>query len=400
MKHLQINTVTGTGSIGRITCDIYKMMNEMGHESLVAYGRNNSIDGFNSIRIGSNSDNIMHGIYTRINDKHGFASKKATMKFIEKIKEYNPDIIQLHNLHGYYLNIEILFNYLREANKPVIWTLHDCWAFTGHCAYFDYVNCNKWKDQCYKCPQKKQYPTSILLDRSKWSYKSKRELFTSLSNLTIITPSDWLADLVKQSFLNKYPVYVINNGIDLELFKPTSSNFKKDNKLNDKFILLGVADGWEERKGYKYFIELSKQLDNYYKIVLVGVTEKQRQELPTNILGITKTNNITELAEIYSAADVFLNPTLEEVLGLVNIEALACGTPVITFDTGGSVECIDESCGLIVEKENSEKLLKAIKKLENRNFSSDNCVKRSKLFDKNDRYKEYINLYEKSMGEF
>lgn len=392
MKILQINSVCGVGSTGRIATDLYKVLEEQGHECKIAYGRGTAPKGIDSIKIGSNLDNYMHVLKTRVFDKHGFGSVSSTMKFIEDVKEYDPDIIHLHNIHGYYINIEILFNYLKEANKPVIWTLHDCWAFTGHCAYFDYVGCDKWKNGCNKCPQKEGYPTSKVFDNSKLNYEKKRELFTSIKNMTIVTPSKWLANLVKESFLGKYPVEVINNGIDLEVFKPTESDFRERYNLQDKFIILGVASVWEERKGLKYFIELSKELSADYKVVVVGVTEKQKKELPNNILAITRTNNVKELAEIYTAVDVFVNPTLEDNFPTTNLEALACGTPVITFNTGGSVESIDNKNGIVVYEKDLNALKKAILKINNNIL---NYEIKSEIYNKFDRYKDYIELYHK-----
>ena len=392
MKILQINSVCGVGSTGRIATDLYKVLEEQGHECKIAYGRGTAPKGIDSIKIGSNLDNYMHVLKTRVFDKHGFGSVSSTMKFIEDVKEYDPDIIHLHNIHGYYINIEILFNYLKEANKPVIWTLHDCWAFTGHCAYFDYVGCDKWKNGCNKCPQKEGYPTSKVFDNSKLNYEKKRELFTSIKNMTIVTPSKWLANLVKESFLGKYPVEVINNGIDLDVFKPTESDFRERYNLQDKFIILGVASVWEERKGLKYFIELSKELSADYKVVVVGVTEKQKKELPNNILAITRTNNVKELAEIYTAVDVFVNPTLEDNFPTTNLEALACGTPVITFNTGGSVESIDNKNGIVVYEKDLNALKKAILKINNNIL---NYEIKSEIYNKFDRYKDYIELYHK-----
>ncbi|AZR73927.1 glycosyl transferase [Anoxybacter fermentans] len=396
MKVLQINSVCGIGSTGRIATDIHNILIENGHESYIAYGRDEARGCDTSIRIGSKFDNYMHVVKTRLFDKHGFGSRKATAEFLNKVEKLNPDIIHLHNIHGYYINIELLFKYLKKANKPVVWTLHDCWAFTGHCAYFDYVGCDKWKTICYSCPQKKGYPSSILLDNSKNNYNKKKEIFTGVKNMTIVTPSNWLAGLVKQSFLEEYPVKVINNGIDLEVFKPTASNFRKKYNLENKFIILGVASVWEHRKGYKYFIELSKKIKKDEVIVMVGLTEKQKNKLPNNIIGITRTNNVRELVEIYSAADVFINPTLEDNFPTTNLEALACGTPVITFNTGGSKESVDENCGFVVQKGNIDELIYTIRKIKGQSKSSYSrqCVEKAKaLYNKKDNFKKYLELY-------
>lgn len=398
MKVLQINSVCGIGSTGRIATDIHNILIEQGHESFIAYGRDLPKNCDTSIKIGSKLDNYKHVALTRIFDKHGFGSKKATQKFIEKVKELNPDIIHLHNIHGYYINIEVLFDYLKKADKPVVWTLHDCWSFTGHCAYFDYVGCDKWKTGCYDCPEKNYYPASMIIDNSKDNYIKKKELFTGIKNLIIVTPSKWLAGLVKQSYLREYPVEVINNGIDLDVFKPTQSDFRERFNLEDKFIILGVASTWDRRKGFKYFIELSKKIKNDEAIVLVGLSEKQRKDLPKNIIGITRTSNVKELAEIYTAADVFLNPTLEDNFPTTNLEALACGTPIITFNTGGSPESIEDITTNIVDKGNVDGLLKSIQKAkDNKIYFQEKLIERAKLkYDKEKNFLKYINLYYKN----
>lgn len=401
MKVLQINTVCGRGSTGRIAVDIHKLLLEQGHESVIAYGRGEPLNCDNTIKIGNKIDFYNHALKTRLLDRHGFGSKKATGDFVDKIKYYNPDIIHLHNIHGYYLNIEILFNFLRKFNKPVVWTLHDCWAFTGHCSYFDYANCYKWEMHCQECPERKSYPKSIFIDNSYNNYEKKRKLFTSLDKLTLVTPSEWLARLVKRSFLKEYPVKVINNGIDLNVFKPVPGDFRERNNLTNKFIILGVANNWEKRKGFEYFIELSKLIETDEAIVMVGLSKNQLKQLPKNIIGITRTNNVKELAEIYTCADVFFNPTLEDNFPTANLESLACGTPVITFNTGGSIETVDNSTGLIVEKGNLEEAIKMIRrvKTEGKDKYRDFCIKRaSKYYNKDDRFQEYIKLY-KSLRE-
>ncbi|WP_195939334.1 glycosyltransferase [Romboutsia sp. 1001713B170131_170501_G6] len=398
MKILQINSVCGLGSTGRIVTDLYKMLEEQSYECKIAYGRGNAPEGIDSIKIGSKLDNYAHVFKTRVFDKHGFGSVNATKNFIEEVKGYDPDIIHLHNIHGYYINIEILFDYLKEANKPVVWTLHDCWAFTGHCSHFDYVGCDKWKNGCSNCNQKNEYPSSKVMDKSKVNYEKKKELFTSVKNMTIVTPSKWLANLVKESFLGKYNVEVINNGIDLDVFKPTESNFREKYNLQDKFIVIGVASVWTERKGFKYFIELAEKLSDDYKIVMVGLNEKQMKELPKNIIGITRTNNVKELAQIYTAADVFVNPTLEDNFPTTNLEALACGTPVITFDTGGSIECINKNIGLVSQKNKNDALISDIEKVKQNiyRYKEKNCIEISKLlYNRNINYCKFIELYNK-----
>ncbi|WHY96092.1 glycosyltransferase [Peribacillus simplex] len=397
MKILQINSVSGIGSTGRIATDIGKILEVEGHESIIAYGREKSNDCNKGMKIGNHFDNYVHVAKTRLFDRHGFGSKKATRNFIDKVEQYKPDIIHLHNVHGYYLNVELLFEYIKKVNKPVIWTLHDCWPFTGHCSYFDYVNCNRWETGCHSCPQKKSYPASVFIDNSKDNYLKKKKLFSGVKNMTIVTPSIWLAELVKKSFLGEYEVKVINNGIDLKAFKPTTqSNFREINKIKNKFVILGVASDWGKRKGYEYFVELSQKIREDEIIVIVGVTEKQKDNLPTNIIGITKTNSIEDLAEIYSAADVFINPTLEDNFPTTNLEALACGTPVITFNTGGSVESIDNSCGIVVDKGNVMELVIAIEIIKEKGklSFSQMCIKRAKdLYDKREKFNEYVKEY-------
>ena len=392
MKVLQINSVCGVGSTGRIATDLYKVLEEQGHECVIAYGRGTAPEGIKTIKIGTDFDNYMHVVKTRLFDKHGFASTKATKEFIKKVKEYDPDVIHLHNIHGYYINIEILFDYLKKSNKKVIWTLHDCWAFTGHCAYFDYVGCEKWKNDCKNCPQKKEYPNSLVFDNSNWNFKRKKEIFTGLKDLTIVTPSKWLARLVKESYLSEYNVEVINNGINLDIFKPMKSNFREKYGLEDKFIVLGVASTWDRRKGLNYLVKLSEKLDDNYKVVVIGINKKQREKLPKNMISLTRTNSIKELVELYSVADVFVNPTLEDNFPTTNLEALACGTAVITFDTGGSGESICQGNGIIC---NEKKVDEIIKNINNAiNLSKDSCRKQSLLFDREKKYLEYVNCFE------
>lgn len=398
MKLLQINSTVNTTSTGRITEEIGQALQKQGHKSYIAYKKAGpSGSSSHLIRIGNNLDVYMHGLKTRLFDGHGFGSKRATHNLVREIEEINPDVIGLHNLHGYYLNVEVLFDYLKEIQKPVLWTFHDCWPFTGHCCFFDYVSCDKWKTECYNCPLSNKYPASWLVDNSTENFYRKKDLFNGLENMTIVTPSHWLKNLIGQSFLSSYPVEVINNGIDLKRFKPVNTdNLKSKYDITDKNILLGVASVWDRRKGLDYFIKLSKRLDDQYRIILIGLTEDKIRDLPENIIGIERTENIDELVSFYSTADVFVNPTLVDNFPTTNLEALACGTPVITFDTGGSPEAIDEETGFVVDKADEEQLYQVVTKITQ--YPSDNyrdiCRNRAKeYFSKEDRYQEYIDLY-------
>ena len=337
-----------------------------------------------------NAISIRLGFLTGFNGCFCWIGTKLLLKNFDKIK---PNIIHLHNLHNCYINLPMLFSYIKKHNIRVIWTLHDCWAFTGQCPHFTVAKCQKWKTGCHNCPSFQLYPKASY-DNTKRMWQLKKKWFTGIEDLTIVTPSQWLADLVKKSYLKDYPVQVINNGIDLQVFKPTASDFRKKYGLKDKYIILGVAFGWGERKGLDVFVELSKRLDNSYQIVLVGTNGIVDKQLPDNIITIHRTQNQVELAEIYTAADLFVNPTREEVLGLVNIEANDCGTPVLTFRTGGSPECIDETCGFVVDCDDIDAMEREILRISKENpYTKAACIKRAKRFDMDDRFEEYVTLY-------
>ncbi len=339
MKYLIINTVCGIRSTGRICADIADSLVSRGETVRVAYGR----EGIPArckdyaVRIGSDLDVKRHALSGRLFDGAGFGSRSATARFVEWVKSYDPDVIHLHNLHGYYINVEILFDYLKKCGKKLVWTLHDCWSFTGHCPYFEYVGCDRWLDGCGDCPQSMEYPSS-LVDRSSRNFRRKLSAFTDVPNLTLVTPSSWLAELVGRSFLRDYPVEVINNGIDLGVFRPTESDIKARYGIADRRLVLGVASEWSHRKGLDHMVALLQRLGGDYAVAVIGVSEKQRRSLPQSVLAFERTSDAAELAAWYTAADVFANPTLEDNYPTTNLEAIACGTPVVTFDSGGSGE--------------------------------------------------------------
>lgn len=351
MKVLQINSVCGRGSTGRIVVALHDALHARGEACRVIYGRGAHPSEVNAHRIGTPLSTGMHAALSRVTDRQGFYSARPTRQLIAEIKRLRPDLIHLHNLHGYYLNLPILFRFLQQSAIPIIWTLHDCWPLTGHCAYFDVAGCDKWKTCCQECPQKREYPASYVLDSSRRNYDDKRELLTSLTKLTLVTPSDWLARLISESFLRPFPVKVIRNGVDQTQFKPTPSTFRADQGLDDRFIVLGVASPWTARKGLKDFVALANLLGPRYAIVLVGVADEATQAgLPDEIIAIPRTHTPQDLAAIYSAADIFFNPTYEDNYPTTNIEALSCGTPVITYNTGGSPESIEDGLGFVVPK--------------------------------------------------
>lgn len=345
--------------------------------------------------IGTVGENLLHRIAAPLTAADGSFSIFATANLIRELKSFSPDVIHLHNLHGWYLNYGMLFQYIRENKIRVIWTLHDCWSFTGHCPHFTMAGCEKWKTGCHHCPQLWVYPET-LFDRTAAMWQKKREWFSGIENMTIVTPSHWLAELVKQSFLQEYPVRVIQNGIDPDIFHPIQGNFRGRYSIPDAVhIVLGVASPWGRRKGLDVFVELAKRLDENYKIVLVGTDKQIDRQLPKNILAIHRTDNQQELAEIYTAADVFVNPTREDNFPTVNLESLACGTPVITFATGGSPECVDNSCGVVVGKDDIAALEQQLRWIcAAKPFAEECCIQWAENFHRNRRFEEYIRLYE------
>jgi len=395
MKLLQVNVTVNSGSTGRIAEDIGKVMMRNGHESAIAFGRGDRPSESRKIRIGGKLNVYNHVIQTRLLDNHGFSSVKATKQFLREIKNFQPDVVGLHNLHGYYLHVGILFKYLKQHEIPVVWTLHDCWPFTGHCTYFDRVGCEKWKTHCQNCPLTGYYPQSWFMDRSFLNFEDKRTLFTGHPNLTIVTPSRWLKDLVKQSFLNEYRVRVIHNGVDTDVFKPYEN-------IRKKKIVLGVASQWSERKGLNDFFKLHKELPEEVEVVLIGLKPSQIKRLPRGIKGIERTESTEELAKWYSRATVFVNPTYIDNFPTTNIEALACGTPVITYDTGGSPEAVDETTGFVVEQGDLEGVVQSLHTISEKNRESyrEPCRKRAvEYYNKEDRFQDYVELYERMLGK-
>lgn len=500
MRILIINTCCGE-STGNICTDLAIALDNLGHTVKIAYGREPMPERSRkyAVRIGSNADLYLHVLKSRLLDSCGFESKKKTAEFLQWVREYDPDIIHLHNLHGYYIDIAGLFRYLRTCGKRIFWTLHDSWNFTGHSPYCDTVPCTKWIDGCSHCPHRKNYPYS-LLDRSRQNWERKKALFTGIPNLEIVTPSQWLADLVKQSMLGDYPLHVIPNGIDTSLFHPLPDDFRRHfgigkkrliavdtespenvcsltsgfpeeccfvlpgcsdpgnlpenmlclptdspkelesifrnadaiwqcsdsprftryypdqavilktadadslrklpvpafadvpgfwarkaaQGLVGKEIVLGATSVWNTLKGLDDFDKLPALLPEQ-QIIMVGLNRQQLSKRNPAILAVPRTDSVEQLAEYYSIADYFLNLTYLDTYPTTNLEAICCGTPVITYRTGGSPESA-EHYGAIVPRGDLPAAAKCIQS--HPTFSLHPCD-----FDKSTAMQQYLSIY-------
>lgn len=394
MVVVQINFSCTWGSTGKICDSVSKLLTERKVENYIfyTYGGNPQMRT-NYIKYGNFAYEKIQSLKSRVLGNYGFNSILATQYLIKKLDEIKPDIVHVHNIHGHDCHFEILFHYLRKNHIKVYYTFHDCWTFTGYCPHFAMAKCDNWRKGCGNCTLQRRY--SWFFDKSSKNLLRKYEALSEV-DLTIITPSNWLSGLVKESFLKEYPVKVINNGIDLSVFNPKKSYFRDKHKLQDKKIVLGLAMMWGIAKGIDVFIDLAKRLPEDYQIVLIGTDKRVDKSLPQNIISIHRTQNQEELAEIYSAADVFVNPTREENYPTVNMESLACGTPVLTFRTGGSPEMLDETCGSVVECDDVDALEKEIVRIcTGKQYTKEACLKKAKKFDQNERFKEYIELYER-----
>lgn len=397
---LQINITANWGSHGKIAEGIGRVAMNNGWESFIAYGRYANSSSSQLFHIGSMMDEYIHGIGSRLLDNHGLMSSSATKKLITFIKELRPNIIHLHNIHGYYINYELLFQYLSTVDIPVVWTLHDCWTFTGHCAHYMFVHCEKWKTECHHCPQLSTYPKSWWVDASRRNFRKKRELFQSPSKLTLVPVSKWLETQIKQSFFFNQSIHQIYNGIDINVFKPVADSAVIKHKFGidpNKKIILGVASSWY-RKGLDDFFKLRTMLGNDYDILLVGVPKNKKNEIAgAGMIPIDRTQNVHELVAMYTCADVFFNPTWEDTLSLTNLEAMACGTPVVAYDTGGVGETITPNTGFVINCGNVEHAMNAIVSITNgkSGILPEKCIENvRKKFCQNDRFTEYLKLYE------
>ncbi len=396
MRILEINTVCGIKSTGRIASDIAELLLAQGDDCRIAYGSERVPPAMEDIavKLGSQLEIKLHSALIRFLDGEGRGSQLATLRLLRLIRDYRPDVIHLHNIHGAYLNVPILFHYLKRADLPVVWTLHDCWSFTGHCAYYDFANCQQWKTVCTQCLQTRSYPECYGFSRAKANHQMKKKAFLGVRQMVLAPCSHWLADEVAQSFLGDYPIRPTPNGVDLQIFTPTASKLREEHGLLDKRVVLAVAAQWDERKGFSALLKCAALLPQDYRVVVVGLDPQRCESLPKNMLGIPHTDSVKQLVQWYSAADVLADPTYEDNMPMVLLEALACGTPIAVFRTGGCVECVDESCGLVVDKGDVQGLTKAITTLApKKQEMTSACLQFAQRFDKKKCYQRYLELY-------
>lgn len=360
MRALLINAVCGIRSTGRICINLAEQLEKEGYDVKIAYGRESVPEQYKkyAVRIGGNFSVYWHALMSRCFDQRGYWSKIATRKFLKWADTYNPDLLWLHNIHDYFINFEMLFDWIKSRpNMKVKWTQHDCWAFTGGCMHFTLKNCYQWKTKCESCPKER---SKNIRRMEKENFLIKKESFSGVNDMRIITPSNWMANLVRSSFLKEYPIEVVHNTINKEIFKPTQSGFREKYNLKDKKVILGVASAWGQAKGLYVFSELAEVLDESFKIVLVGLPKKLQRKMPDNILMLECTDNAVELAEIYTAADIFLNPSRQETFGMTTLEAISCGTDVIVFKDTACEEVANLFGGVVVEQD-VQSVLEAIK---------------------------------------
>ena len=397
MRIVQLNTYCGSGSTGRIAVDIAEYAGRQNAETIIGFGTGTVPPDAEvyALRIGAKLGRKWHGAIRKLLDAEGYGSARATRQLIRFLKAYQPDVIHLHNIHGCYLNHRLLFAYLRTAGVPVLWTLHDCWPFTGHCAYFDYVHCDRWQSECHHCPQQRSYPTNFGLDGSRRNYHQKQRLFTGLPALTLVAPCEWMRDIVALSYLSQVPCRVVYNGVNRDVFHPKESRIREKYGITQPYLALAVASEWEDRKGYQTLTTIAEQLGDDVRLVVLGLTPAQIDALPDFMLKLPRTASTRELAQWYSAADCLVNPTLEDNMPLVNLESLACGTPVAVFRTGGCPECITDACGKVVPQGDVTALVEAVRTLcAQKPTMQTACLAQAERFDANSCAQAYWALYQ------
>ena len=416
MRIFYVNTFFSAGGSARVVGGISEELRRGGHDCMIAAARGTEPSGRRTLRVGSRLSVCFNAAVARIADNDGFMAHRATRRLVDAIERYSPDVVHLHNLHGYYVNVELLFDYLRRSGKRVVWTLHDCWAMTGHCPCFSTASCEEWLSGCRSCVLMHEYPKCFFGGRSAENFRLKKSLFTGIDNLTLVVPSRWLASIVSRSYLSDYPLRIIPNGVDTMRFRPVESDFRSRYGIGSRTMLLSVASSWVGRKGFGCLAELAKMLDDSYAIVVIGITEAQRRLLPEGIVALPAIGSDELLAQAYSAADLLVNLSTEESFGLVTLEALACGTPVVVYDATACPEplmpvfepladghhakpfCSAEAaidCGVVVDmRRGVAGVAEMVSSGAWRTISKEACRRHALGFDAHEVYSRYIALYD------
>lgn len=397
MRVLFVNLVYGVGSTGKIIADIADLLRKGGSDVRILYGAGADSSDADARRTAGSLEYYAHNALSRLTDHAGLYSRAATRRMIREIKTFQPDLIHLHTLHGFYVNYEMLFRFLKGSGIPVVWTLHDCWPFTGHRTHFSQIKCTQWQTECQDCRLLRRYPHCYGKGDVRRNFRRKKDAFTGVKNPVITTPSQWLASQVALSFLRDYPRMVIPNGIDRTVFRPQASDLWKSYRLEDKKIVLGVASTWSAQKGLPGLLALADRLGADYQVVLIGLTAQQLPHVPPNVLGLPRTANQTELAQWYTVADVFVNPTYEDTFPTVDMEAQSCGAPAAVYETDGCPETLVTGNSVLTAQGDLDGLEHAVRDVVRRGVRVAPCE--TERFDKEWTYGEYIRLYERMCGD-
>lgn len=418
MRIAYIN-VTSVMSTGRIAVELCRMAEAGGHRALLCHARGTCPGDVPSLRVGNRMDTAAHALLARVTDRAGFYSRRSTRQLVSELEKYKPDLVHLHNIHGYYLHLPTLFEYLKRNDIPTVWTLHDCWAFTGHCAYYTMAEgapppdgerrraacgegCERWLNGCGNCVLLREYPRSWLVDQSARNWREKRALFSGVPHMVLVTPSEWLKDQVKRSFLGSYPVYALPNGIDLTAFAPcVDENFMRDtarfyglDKAGNRPLIISAASAWDGRKGLDDLIELSEVLGEDYCVAAVGLDEYQIRSLPPHtVLGVPPTGNLNDLCALYTAADLYISLSHGETMGMTLVEALACGTQVLCYDTTAMPEIVTPEVGEVAPMGDMDAVADAVRRLCRSHKSPADCRARAAAYAAPLRFGAYLKLY-------
>lgn len=395
MKILQVNVSFGYGSTGTIVRDLYLQCvhNKIDCKIACLYSTEQNPDIYYMSDLFNNK---LHAILTRIEGKQGYYSKRATLKLLEFIKDYAPDVVHLHNLHSSYLNLSILLNYLAESDIKVVVTHHDCWLYTGGCSHYTHSQCFKWKESCGHCPQRYEEFPALVRDSSSQILKDKVRLFGAIKKLTSVGVSNWITNEARIGAFAHAHSLTIHSGIDTSFFKPIDSPLRRKLNIDNKFVILAPTNKWflpTNQKILDYFVS---HLTDDMVLIFFGPGDFSNKYHSNKVLNVGFISLREQLRELYCAGDVMVNCSKEDTLSLLNLEVQSCGTPVVTYSNTGIKETINDQCGFVVENDNPEAAWNAMMSIKKRgkHVFVDSChMWVDTNFEKNKNYQKYINLY-------